>query len=63
MSRSEKKNAQFKISVLDFLGTLVYSQTTNENTTLLDLSFLAKGIYFVQVKTEADLINQKIIIQ
>lgn len=63
LSRSEKKNSQLKISVLNYLGTLVYSQSTSENTTLLDLSFLAKGIYFVQVKTEADFFIQKIIIQ
>ncbi len=36
---------------------------SNRFFTSVDLSFLAKGIYFVQVKTEADLINQKIILQ
>ena len=37
--------------------------SSNRFFTSVDLSFLAKGIYFVQVKTEAAFFNQKIIIQ
>lgn len=39
------------VKMFDVLGNVVYSSATSTNATIIDLSTIAKGVYFLEVKT------------
>ncbi len=48
----------FSVEVLSFDGKILYS---SQNTNEIDLSFLAKGVYFVKLRTENNQITKRIV--
>jgi len=52
-----------EMNVLDALGNLVYSKTANSGVNQVDVSALAKGIYFLEMRTDSGRYRRKIIIQ
>jgi hypothetical protein len=50
------------IRILDIQGRLVLENNTMGNMTELDLSFANSGIYIVQIATESEIINQKLVL-
>jgi hypothetical protein len=50
-----------EIEILNIAGQLIKSITANENTTSMDISDFAKGMYFVKVKTEKGIAVKKFI--
>jgi hypothetical protein len=60
-----KLNADTKmaeISVYNYSGEKVYSSIVNSNEGTLSLD-QPDGIYFVQIKTDAGVLNKKIVVQ
>jgi hypothetical protein len=51
------------ISVLNTLGEEIYQAKCNGNNTVVDLKNAANGVYFIQVATEAGILNQRIVKQ
>lgn len=51
------------ILVTNAVGAIVYQASTSEQTQVLDLSFAAKGIYFVKITSGALTGNYRIVIQ
>jgi hypothetical protein len=46
------------ISVLNTLGEEIYQAKCNGNNTVVDLKNAANGVYFIQVATEAGILNE-----
>ena len=57
----EQKNTTVLIS--DILGNTVQQLTTNNQQLILDMSSLAKGIYFLQINNDKGRVNKKLIKQ
>ncbi|MBI4931713.1 MAG: T9SS type A sorting domain-containing protein, partial [Bacteroidetes bacterium] len=57
---SEAKQSQIKI--YNTLGELVYQTSVNEKKTEIKIPEIAKGIYQLQVVSENEIANKKIII-
>ena len=52
-----------QIRVINLLGNIIYQTEMTENISALNLSSIAKGIYYVQIRNQFSSFNQKIIIQ
>ncbi len=52
-----------KIAVYDAQGKVVYTQENIENNSAVDLSFLSRGIYFVNIQNGKQVVNHRIIIK
>ncbi|HNR21320.1 MAG TPA: T9SS type A sorting domain-containing protein, partial [Bacteroidia bacterium] len=59
-SENESKK---EVMVYNATGSLILSRTFTESKMEMDLTLLAKGIYFIKIKTELSSFHQKIIIQ
>ncbi len=57
----EQKNTTVLIS--DILGNTIQQLTTNNQQLILDMSSLAKGIYFLQINNDKGTVNKKLIKQ
>ncbi len=57
----EQKNTA--INIKDILGNTIQQLTTNNQQLIIDMSAFAKGIYFVNIKTEQGILNKKLIKQ
>ncbi len=53
----------YKINIVDISGRVVYILETNTSNSQIDLSNIAKGIYFIELSNENEKINRKIIIE
>jgi Secretion system C-terminal sorting domain len=51
------------VEVIDDLGRIVYQATVAENSTSIDLSYCAAGLYFVRVWNSIASATQKIILK
>lgn len=60
---SSKKQLIISLRVLNLLGEEIINQTINTNDKFIDISNYSKGIYFVEVKTEAELVRKKLVKQ
>jgi len=61
---SLEKNQKTSVEVYNMIGTKVYSQNDMPiNQTTIDLSALPAGVYFLNLKTENNIIVKKIIIE
>ncbi|MEI6123209.1 MAG: choice-of-anchor J domain-containing protein [Bacteroidota bacterium] len=49
-----------ELSMLNMLGSLVYSQVVNANTVSINTTALQNGIYFIKIETESGTITKKI---
>jgi len=57
---------QMNVVIFNSLGSLIYSEQLNINGTLtknMNLSNLSKGVYFIRLQTNDDVVIRKIIIQ
>jgi hypothetical protein len=45
---------QFNIQLSDITGKIIYAETINGNNTGIDVSSYSKGIYFLQVNSNAE---------
>lgn len=55
-------NTKYDITITDILGKLVYSQQNQNPKSEIDLSVKTNGTYFIQIKTENEVFNQKVIV-
>ena len=55
------KNQVLSIKILDITGRLVNSEQVTGNSTVLDVSGFAKGMYFIQIATSAGVNNCKFV--
>ena len=53
----------YKINILDISGRVVYISETNTSISQIDLSNIAKGVYFIELSNENEKINRKIVIE
>ncbi len=53
----------YKINIVDISGRVVYISETNTSNSQIDLSNIAKGIYFIELSNENEKINRKIVIE
>jgi len=60
---NKENNSLMQINVYDITGSGIYKGTINGNLSLLNLSFLSKGIYYLHTTTKDDSFNQKLIIK
>ena len=51
------------LKVINVLGKCVFQSTINNNQSTINLSSFAKGIYFVEIRTEAGVVNKKVVVQ
>ena len=51
------------VEVVDISGKMVYEETTNRSSIQINLSGLAKGMYFVKLITEEGTITKKVLVQ
>jgi hypothetical protein len=62
-----EKIQDLSIRVINIMGELVYeekaSQFIGEYTKQIDLGDYSKGVYFLEITTDKDLINRKIVVQ
>jgi hypothetical protein len=49
------------IEILNIEGQLIKSLAANNNKTIVDISALAKGMYFVKVKTDKGVVVRKFV--
>ena len=52
----------FAVQLLDNLGKIVLTESTNSSTAVLDISNLSSGVYFIKVSESNNLIMKKLII-
>ena len=53
----------FGVQLLDNLGKIVLTESTNSSTAVLDISNLSSGVYFIKVNESKNLIMKKLIIK
>ncbi len=53
----------FKYTIIDAIGKKVLNKTNNTNSTQIDISSFHRGVYLVQIETNGETINSKLIIQ
>ncbi len=58
---SDNKSENINISVLNLQGQLLYNVTQTSNELKIDVSSYPKGLYFVKVKSDENVITEKII--
>jgi hypothetical protein len=62
-----EKIQDLSIRVVNIMGELVYQENASkfigEYTKKIDLGDYAKGVYFLEITTDKDLVNRKIVIQ
>jgi hypothetical protein len=51
------------VSLMDMLGTLMFSEVIHDNLAILNLQTIPDGVYLIQLKTDQDTYTQIIIIQ
>jgi hypothetical protein len=56
-------NQYMKIEIINLIGQVVFQSEIKNLKSIIDISSIAKGIYFLQLQTEDGLINKKIVIQ
>ncbi|MCF6365840.1 MAG: lamin tail domain-containing protein [Bacteroidales bacterium] len=59
----QNSNSEFDIKVKDETGRTIFVSDNNIGTTELDLSSFAKGIYFVEIKSNKNIVNKKLILE
>ena len=62
LSITDKLNKKTIVTVFNSVGELVYTEETEKNNFIIDLSNEAKGIYFAEVKTDKGSVTKKIVI-
>ena len=65
MFRSLSGSGTVEIKTIDVIGNTVFigSREVTGNSAAVDLRFLAKGVYFIQIRTEEQTVVRKIIIE
>lgn len=63
IERTGLQNSAVTLEVFDGAGKMVYQTNLNQISQQLNLSHLPKGLYLLQLNTDAGLIHKKIIIQ
>ena len=56
-------NKKTIVTVFNSVGELVYTEETEKNNFIIDLSNEAKGIYFAEVKTDKGSVTKKIVLE
>lgn len=59
---SNSNNEEFSVNIYDVIGKIVYSSKITNNISIIDLSEIDKGIYYVSIKKENNRKVTKIII-
>lgn len=59
---SNEINSNYDIIITDMIGKLVFEQHNQNQKSEIDLGVITSGSYFIQIKTENDVINQRLII-
>jgi hypothetical protein len=61
------KDDHSRVSVMNSLGQIIRSEehdlAKGNNKLDLDLSSLAKGVYYIQVKTSTDVVTRRVVLE
>lgn len=60
---NKEDNTVMQVIIFDITGSCIFKGAVTNSLTILDLSFLSKGIYYLHATTKDDSFNQKLIIQ